>query len=163
MKYSSDNLSDFEFHDAELSFVSFSDNTLTVSAEMLNIHKETKQNPHPADMEIDRALITFHNFTLHSFDPGDTWTRDSNEEWFPSEKGEVLLGTHALEKFLHELQTWICVYRFDTAKDGGHSIEAASSDEPWFEVVISFSRVIIEWDKYRRMAWYEEKRQKSSQ
>ena len=157
MNYISSDLSIFEFHDAELSLISFSDNTLTVSAEMLNIHKGTAQNSHPADMEIDRALITFHDFSLHSFDCGETWTLDAEGTYFPSEKRAPITGEEALQKLLCELKGGIHVYSFKPFDDTSHYMDAASSEEPWFCIRFVFNSVTIEWDAYRDIAWYEER------
>jgi len=52
MKYISANkISDFVFHDAVFELTSFKNNDLTVSAQLLNIHKTAEQNPFDADME----------------------------------------------------------------------------------------------------------------
>ena len=64
MKFCVENdLSLFEFHDSEFSFVSFDGKDLIVSASMVNIHKDTPQNPSDYDMEIASAQIAFKIFT----------------------------------------------------------------------------------------------------
>ena len=56
MKYCVENdLSIFEFHDSVFSYVSFEGTDLIVSASMVNIHKDTPQNPSDYDMEIASA------------------------------------------------------------------------------------------------------------
>ena len=53
MKYCiKDQLSPFEFHDAELSLLSFDGNTLRLSVRFLNVHKGIPENPYDADMDI---------------------------------------------------------------------------------------------------------------
>ena len=157
MRYLSiDRLTDFEFHDAFLSFISFSDSTLTASAEHLNIHKDAEQNPYPTDMEIAQARLTFYDFCINSFNLESTWKQDTEGKWFISEELCVFTGTQAQQKFLTELKSGITAYSFKTADDVSHCIDAASSNEPWFEIYFTFSSIAIEWDEYRKIAWYEE-------
>ncbi len=157
MNYISSNLGDFEFHDAELSLISFSDNTLTVSAELLNIHKGTAQNSYPTDMEIERAVITLHAFSLFTFDQGNTWTLDAEGKWVLSEEREPIAGKEALQKLLCELKGGIHVYSFEPFDDTSHYMDAGSSEEPWFCIRFAFKSVTVEWDEYRTIAWYEER------
>ena len=79
MQYSSTNrLQDFEFHDSKLSFISWEDDRLIVSAKHLNVHKYAAPNHAGADMEISEARITFCGFQLREFEPGRAWKRDEN-------------------------------------------------------------------------------------
>ena len=56
MKYHVENNLDlFEFHDADVSFLSFDNNGLILSVRHLNIHKNTDENPNDNDMEITRS------------------------------------------------------------------------------------------------------------
>ncbi len=74
MKYSSTNrFEDFEFHDAKLSFLSWKDDRLIVSAKYLNVHKDAAPNNTGADMEISDARITFRGFQIKEFEPSRTW------------------------------------------------------------------------------------------
>lgn len=77
MKYLSvDRLQDFEFHDAELSLISWSNflekDVLTFSAKMLNVHKNAEPNKMDSDMEISNARITFTGFKIKEFEPSRT-------------------------------------------------------------------------------------------
>ena len=79
MRYSSTNrLQDFEFHDAELSLISWENNRLIVSAKFLNIHKDAAPNNADTDMEISEARITFSGFQIKEFEPSRTWNTDEN-------------------------------------------------------------------------------------
>ena len=56
MQYSSVNrLGDFEFHDAELSLLSWENDRLTVSAKYLNVHKNAAPGNEGTDMEISAS------------------------------------------------------------------------------------------------------------
>ena len=93
MKYVSINrLSDFEFHDSKLVFVSFEDQCLVLKATHLNIHKGTEQNPHTSDMEIASARLTFEDFVIHSYEPGRAWKQDENGQVYTDEPKIVLSG-----------------------------------------------------------------------
>ena len=69
-KYISNNLSDFEYHDACVKEGYIDDNQhLTLKVKYLNIHKNIEQNPYNCDMEIDFAHIVFDDFKFISFPP----------------------------------------------------------------------------------------------
>ena len=68
MRYSSENFSDFEFHDTELYLKDCENSNLRLTARYLNIHKEAEQNPHNCDMETDCAEILFENADIRLFE-----------------------------------------------------------------------------------------------
>ena len=155
MKYISTNIfTDFEFHDAFLKLESFEGNTLTVSAQCLNIHKNTEQNSCGIDMEIEVAHITFSNFKLISFDPGRVWKQDCNGKFYTDEPEVIFEGKTAEAKLLNELQAGMTVYEFGTLGNGNHYF-AGAGDEPWFQVQFIFDSATVGWDEYRKPAWYE--------
>lgn len=79
MKYCVENdLSFFEFHDSEFSFVSFDGKDLVVSARLLNIRKNAAQNPFGHDMEIECTRISFKGFHAPAYEPGRTWRTGQN-------------------------------------------------------------------------------------
>lgn len=160
MKYSSSNIiSDFEFHDAHFSFESFENSKLIVTVRYLNIHKFTEQNPHPTDMEIASAKITFDEFQVISYEPGRTWKLNDKGESYTDEPQVIFEGAIAHHKFLTELHTGTTVFAF--GKDGNYFLEGCG-DEPWFLSYFTFNSATVEWDKYRKPAWYEEKPFKKS-
>ncbi len=157
MKYISVNrLNDFEFHDAEMKLIRYADGRLTVSMECLNIHKGTEQNPHPTDMEIECAQLTFDNFSLSFFDPGNVWSRDADGKWSVSEELKILTDAEAEQKLLCELKERITIFTFEPFDDTFYYIDGGSWNEPWFAIRFTFDSVTIEWDAYRKIAWYEE-------
>ena len=163
MKYASKNIfTDFEFHDAYFKFENFENDILTFSAKLLNIHKNTEQNPSNTDMQIELAKITFHNFQIKSYEPGrGGWKQDENGNWYTDEPRMIFEGESAKEKMLHELQYGTTVFEFGTQENGNHYFGGAG-DEPWFKVQYSSDSVTIEWDAYKKPAWYEEKQFKKS-
>ena len=156
MKYCSTFLSDFEFHDAVFGLVSLDSGDLTVHATELNIHQSAPQNDHPTDMEVDLARITFRDFRALTFEPGRVWKQDALGHSYPVGPQIVYEGTQAEERLLHELCNPMTVYEF-AQEDDLLRIDGCG-DEPWFTAQFACSSVTIEWDEYRRPAWYVNKR-----
>ena len=148
--------SDFEFHDAYFKLESIENNVLTISVQYLNLHKNTEQNSCDTDMEIEIAQITFINFQVKSFEPGRAWKEDENGELYTNEPQVVFDGETAKEKSLNELRHGATIFEFGTLENGNHYFDGAG-DEPWFQVQFLFDSAIIEWDEFRKPAWYEER------
>lgn len=158
MKYNSVNrLSDFEFHDAWFSLEAFENNCLTVKALYLNIHKDAEENPNETDMEIANALITFKGFKLQSYEPVRGWKRDENGNFYSDDPKIVLYGEEAFICFLAQLKAGFTVFDLGTIDTSVHFIDAASKD-PFFTVRFTFESVVIEWDDYKKEAWYTSKK-----
>lgn len=156
MKYQSQNiLKDFEFHDAYFKFKKFENNELTLMVHHLIIHKNTEQNQHHTDMEIDVANITFQSFCTKSFEPGRGFKQDSNGKFYSDEPQVIFKGQMAEEKLLNELSIGTTVYELGTLEIGNYYFDGAG-DEPWFQAQFLFDSVTIEWDEYRKTTWYEE-------
>lgn len=152
MKYRIENqLELFEFHDALFSPVSLDREKLIISAEYLNIHKNTQQNPFNYDMEIDRAQITFTNFRALSYKYASTETTDCNPPSFPF---KIISGQEAQEKIFEELENQITVYDFDSI-DGSRYFIDGCGIQAFFVMEFCFDNVIVEWYKYKKKAWYE--------
>ena len=158
MHYSSTNrLQDFEFHDAELSLTSWEDNRLIVCAKYLNIHKDAAPNNVNADMEISEAIITFSGFQIKEFEPSRTWETDENGKSYTDDPLVIHTGTKARSMFENELRNSIRVMGI-VLENGIYELGGIGID-PYFSVRFTFSDVEVEWDDYRKKAWYELHRQ----
>ena len=156
MKYQSTNiLQDFEFHDAYFKLVKLDNCAVTIFVQYLNIHKNTNQNHYPTDMEIEVANITFQGFCVKSFEPGRTWKQDSDGKLYTHEPQVIFDEKIAERKLINELQVGTTIFEFGTLENGNHYFDGAG-DEPWFQVQFSFDSAIVEWDEFRKPAWYEE-------
>ena len=154
MRYSSTNrLQDFEFHDSELSFISWEDNRLSVSAKFLNVHKEAAPNNADADMEISEARITFYGFELKEFEPSRTWKTDANGQSYTD--SPLIIHTDAIARKMFEAELQNSITVIGIACDGGIYELGAGGIDPYFSARFVFSDVNIEWDDYRKKAWYE--------
>ena len=155
MRYLSVNrLSDFEFHDSEWMLASYDDHSLILEVTSLNIHKDSEQNLMDCDMEINCARMTFEGWNIVSYMPGVLWKTDDSGNSYPAEPMRTYSGEEALHLLLHELRQKITVFSFGQQSDGNWAISAGSSDEPYFEAAFCFDAVRVEWDAFRRPAWY---------
>lgn len=158
MHYSSTNrLQDFEFHDAELSLISWEDNRLVVFAKYLNVHKDAAPNNAGADMEISEARITFSGFQIKEFEPSRTWKTDESGNSYTDDPLIIHTGEIARSMFENELKNSITV--MDIVLENGIYELGALGIDPYFSVRFVFSDVEIEWDDYCKKAWYELHRQ----
>jgi len=158
MRYCSNNrLQDFEFHDAELSLISWEDSRLVVLAKYLNVHKDAAPNNAGADMEISEARITFTGFQIKEFQPGRAWRTDENGKLYTDDPLIIHTDEVAHSMFENELKNTVTVMGivFD---DNIYELGAIGID-PYFSARFLFSDVKIEWDDYREKAWYELQKQ----
>ena len=146
-------LSDFEFHDAEFTLDVFDDNLLRVKASYLNIRKNTEQNSHETDMEIASAFITFEGFNLLSYEPGRAWQQDENGEFYSTEPQIILTDDSALSRFSEQLESGITILDLGIKEEFTYFIDALAKD-PFFTVCFTFKSIRIEWDEYKKEAWY---------
>lgn len=158
MQYTSTNrFQDFEFHDSEISLISWKDNCLVVSAKYLNVHKDAAPNNAGTDMEISEAHITFNGLQIKEFEPSRTWKTDENGDLYTDDPRVIYTESIARNMFENELRKSITVKGIVLENDI-YELAAVGID-PCFLVRFVFSDVDIEWDDYRKKAWYELQRQ----
>ncbi len=160
-----DQLSQFEFHDAELSLLSFDGNTLRLSVRFLNVHKGIPENPYDTDMEIESAVMTFQGFQMYSY----TRFGDNNKAILLYDdalrdrlntEGITLLTEAATDAFLTSLREGITVCDHDLSGENNQlCLGGMSGIEPYFEARFGFCHVLAAWDVFSRKAWYEQIRQ----
>lgn len=157
MRYRAENdLGLFEFHDAELSFLSFDKNELVLSAKHLNIHKNAARNPYDFDMEIDFARILFTQFEVASYRPMRAYQEDDDGKLYTDEPEIIYNGKEAEKHFLNELKNSITIYCIDIRKQGNKNlIELSTCAQTCFFAVFTFEEVVVEWNEYCKKAWYE--------
>ena len=154
LKYCSiDHLHDFDFHDVEMKLEDFTENTLIVSAKHLNIHKGTAQNDSEYDMEIDLATMTFTGFSVESYEPDRTWKTDENGNSDSEDPVVIYTGQEACQRLYKELKCDLCVFSL-TEEDHVFTLDGCG-DSPYFVARFTFDSVRVEWDSYRKKAWYE--------
>ena len=151
MRYISiDQLEQFEFHDSSWKLCSRDGDTVTFQVRSLNIHKHTEQNPYSMDMELDNARMTFRGFRLIHLEPRRSWRWDENGNGHPVGPRVLYTGEEGMDRLAKED---VMVFHFDSVED--HWEIGCCGIEPYFTVAFDFDSVQIEWDGYRRKAWYE--------
>lgn len=148
-----DRLADFEFHDSEWSLIASDSGKLVVGARLLNIHRNALPEVLTCDMEIDLAQITFSTCCVIEFEPGVPWKTDASGKSYPLEPMITYTNQEAEKRLLHELDSTTTIHAFEKENCGNYRISGCG-DEPYFEAVISFDSVTIEWNDFRRPAWY---------
>ena len=139
-KYISNNLADFEYHDALVANGYIDDNqNLHFELKYLNVHKNIEQNPYDHDMAIDVAKIVFEDFKFFSF-------KGSNEN-----------STNDFSAFSTLLSNDFTIL-YLSQEDNLCYMEGTGID-PYFVVNFKFSKATISWDNFKQRAWYELHRQ----
>lgn len=158
MKYTSYNhLEDLEFHDTFLNFSSYMDDTLAVTAEHLNIHKNTKQNTNDYDAEIASAVISFDCFEIHSLELLRAYKIDADGNWYTDEPRTIYYGKDAEEVLFRELKSSVSLNGLNILrKNKNTTIELETNSPTPFIAIYSCTNVKAEWDEYCGRAWYEE-------
>ena len=154
MRFQSINrLLDFEFHDSMWSLADCDSASFAFDVTALNLHQDAPQNPESCDMEIENACVFFVGFRLAVYEPGVAWTTDASGKSCPTEPQKTYTGDEAIALFQLEAKHGIWVYALEQT-DTGEWVLSGCGEEPYFEAGFSFDQVTIEWDKYRRPAWY---------
>lgn len=148
-------LSLFDFHDADLSFVSYDGTDLCISAKHMNIHKHTPQNPADFNQEIDTAQITFHDLSGIAYDPGRIWK--TGEDGISRPVGPVIIysGEEAMDKLLDDLQVRVSLSFLECENSFDISFGGFSDIEPWLGIDFHCSCITVCWENYKKKAWYE--------
>jgi len=154
MRFQSINrLRDFEFHDSMWSLADCDSASFAFDVTALNLHQDAPQNPESCDMEIETARVSFMGFRLAAYEPGVAWTTDASGKSCPTESLKSYTGDEAIALFLREAKHGIWAYALAQA-DSGEWVLSGCGEKPYFEVRFSFGQALIEWDAFRRPAWY---------
>lgn len=134
-------LGDFDFHDAEMRLKSYDGNTLVISVKNLNIHKNTPQNGSDSDMELAETVMTFSGVSTLSYETDD-------------DPAVILTGDQAASRFLKELKAGLFVFSLEE-ETPRQIVMDGCGDSPYFAARFAYDSVRVEWDAYRKKAWYE--------
>ena len=148
-----DSLCDFEFHDAVWTLVSFVDNSLVGDVKYLNIHQNTQQNAADCDMEIERARITLTHCRVLVYKRIFGETIDTFGIHHPADPPVVYEGDTASKALMEEMTGKVKIFSFQEELNGQWLMEGCGVSE-FFTANIAFENALVEWDAYRRPAWY---------
>lgn len=156
-KFISNNLSDFEFHDALVKNSCIDNNgNLNFEIKHLNIHKNIQQNPHDIDMEIDLTNIVFTDFKLMSYKHGGAKVYNDKGQFLYDDPSYTLTDTNGLKAFEKVLNESFTILYLSDENSIGY-IEGCGLD-PYFIINFTFSNVTITWEKLADKAWYEKRK-----
>lgn len=157
MRYCVNNqLNLFQFHDAELSFISLDESRLVVSAKHLNIDKNADVNPHDYDMEIELAKISFYEFEILTFEPMRAYKIDEDGNWYTDEPQIIFKDKDAEQHFIDEVKRGITINCIDIREENNKTLlEISTCAKKCFFATFAVDGNSVEWDKYLKKAWYE--------
>ncbi len=159
MKYQlTDCFEALEFHDVFLKLESFENDTLTLSAKHLNIHKEALPNRSLFDKELGMAKITLQKLSVHSFSREAYTSEDGNGKLLEIAEQLDYPVEEAENAFLNELKSGNHISDF--YKDGNEYVLEIHGFH-LFSARLSFSSFMLEWDDIIGNAWYEESKLRS--
>ena len=148
----------FEFHDAKFTLERVEGNDIFIIAEYVNIHKIADHNPKGYDLEIDKALISFLGVSNLTYEPGRAWTKDENGNDVPLGPEIIFDGIDAWDKVTDELRRGVYLYTHSIQTDENTFCIDGCGIEPYFMINFKATGVRVEWDGYRKPAWYELKK-----
>ena len=143
MRYRSVNcLQDFEFHDSFWSLAGHDASSYIFDARALNLHQTAPQNPEDCDMEIESSRVTFSGCQIAGF------------RAFKEETPKNFTGEKSLIRFLREANHGMWVKGFNEIDHDQWLLASCGDKEIYYEVTLRFEDVVVEWDAFRRPAWY---------
>lgn len=151
-RYSSHDLTEFEFHDAWTDEIRREGEVLTCRVKHLNLHADAPGNPYPQDMELGRAVLTFSGFQVKEYClPG---YEDGSTETHPEQR---FFGAEAEKRFARAAADGLRLYGIypPSSQERLHwTLEARGRTELFFTLAFSFRRALVEWEEFAGKAWY---------
>lgn len=151
-RYSSHDLTEFEFHDAWADEIRREGDALTFWVKHLNLHASAPENPYPQDMELKEALLTFSGFQVKEYClPG---YEDGSAETHTEQR---FFGADAEKRFALAAADGLRLYGIypPSAQEQPHwTLEARGRTELFFTLAFSFRRALVEWEEFAGKAWY---------
>ncbi len=153
-KYISNNLSDFEFHDAYVLDSCIDENkTLSFKVKYLNIHKNIEQNTNDYDMEIELANLIFEDFKFISYEHGGSTTYDDKGQFLYKEPSKTLTDADGFKAFEKVFKKGFTILYLSDENSVCY-MEGCGPD-PYFILNFSFSKATVSWESFKEKAWYE--------
>ena len=73
--------------------------------------------------------------------------------YYTDEPQVILYEIEAFNRFVDQLNNKVIVFDLGVKNDGAYYMDAMSSD-PFFMICFTFNNAKIEWNEYKREAWY---------
>ena len=161
MLYTSTNELDcFQFHDAEIKEMKLIDAKMVWLVSAINAMTTNSQNNNEKDMCIAAATITFENIVIEKLEYGAYTVHNSNNELIES----VDAQEESAEEYANILAESTSSYCFIYGMDGLDKIEPDKYRACFdidggagnFYLTFTFSKAVVQWEKYSGEAWYED-------
>lgn len=159
MKYEAFNeLNHFQYHDAEINQINIQDNNMQWDVSYINATTENSQNNLSKDMCIDQANMQFNDFSIDKIVQSAYKTFDSNKNLIESSEAKeaepddycnILQGSVGNYCRIHSMKILSSVKNKQRACC---NIDSFSAN---YELYFSFSKVVVQWNEYNGLAWYE--------
>lgn len=155
-RYSSGDLTEFEFHDAWAEEIRREGEALTCRVKHLNLHPSAPEPPYPQDMELGQSVLTLSGFQVRAFClPGyESRSPEGKTEIQPEQR---FFGVDAEKRFSQAVAEGLRlygVYRPSSQEPAHWTLEAQGRTEPYFTLTFSFRRALVEWEEFAGKAWY---------
>ena len=151
-RYSSHDLTEFEFHDAWAEEIRREGEVLTCRVKHLNLHADAPGNPYPQNMELKEALLTFSGFQVKEYClPG---YEDGSAETHPEQR---FFGADAEKRFALAAAEGLRLYGIypPSSQEPAHwTLEARGKTELYFTLAFYFHQALVEWEEFAGKAWY---------
>ena len=153
MKYQLTELVDaFDAHDAELSLLSWQEDTLICSAKHLNIHKAYAPDAPDTDMTISEAQVTFRGFRVQDLTYTGGRLFDASGNLVREEPAVSLAGKEARAR-LGELFSLPLTVMYLEQAQGVYLMDVLASSA-LYTIRFTCTDLVVSWDEYAGKAWY---------
>ena len=153
-------LDNFQFHDAEIEEIALTDKTMTWTVAAINAMTKNTQNKHPKDMCVALATMTFENPLIESIVFSAYTVHDSSNNLIKDVKA-IAANPEEYDAILTEsTESYCSIYGMDdllqVENERYRSCFNINGGAGNFYFTFTFSKSIVQWDEYSGEAWYED-------
>ncbi len=157
-----DELEHFEYHDAEIVSIERKEHCMKWITRHINATKENTQNGYPTDMCVAEAEIIYESVEIQSIIFAGSGTLNDNHEYIQLEKPREAKPSEFTSILSDSLSNYCRIHGMGMEKappDGKHKYAASFTIDGGagiFDIMLDFDRVVISWNEFNGIAWYEE-------
>jgi hypothetical protein len=151
-------LSNFDFHDAELQKIDFNDGNMKLQLSSVNATKQNSQNSFNKDMCIKETEIIFKSFNIEKIVFGAYEVYDSNEVLIESVEAITANPDEYDDILKNSLNDYCYIYSMEELleiEDRNLVCFNIDGGAGYYYLTLSFSKSIVQWNDYYGKAWYE--------
>lgn len=161
-----DELEHFEYHDAEIVSIELKEHCMKWMTKHINATKENTQNTFPVDMCVPEAEIVFESVEIKSITIIGFEVHNANHELIEHEETREACPGEFASILSKSVSIYCRIFGMcieKTPADGKHKYSATFtivSGVDVFDIQLDFDRVVISWNEFNGIAWYEEDKRK---